>query len=522
MKGRVVHKSFFAMILTYSFSLTAMGQILFAEECYKGGVMAVGINVDNGVATHHVPFHWQEHYNFRKAFVVTYRYGRPAPHTMRVNGVDVNWGNHNQVSPELPEMNEGSKWSAFHVQPLDFIPDIESGILELVFPEQNIYPAGNWGWSSMYLVIYFDSPEITREVCSRMYISDKRQDMAQTYILDKPPFLESKPLLLSIFASRLSSFYSDRTTLEMNGDVLGSIWGDDLLNTNSTQGHFYYENREAYGLNNDTANTSLQQYDGIAIINEYMNNSNNNQLLFLNYPEPLSHGRSNLHPAFVLAYTPACAVPESEVVRRHTVCRGESVELQAAGYDNYIWSPGDAMNDSTLANPVLVPDSSRWYRVSMWDDDGTACPQTIPVYVEVEDIPRPQDVEVVYSLCTNNTGRIEVSSVPGKAPWAFYLNGQYRDNGNFAGLSPGEYTLEITTALGCSWDTLLTVPMKHLQTAAFTRSEEHTSELQSRPHLVCRLLLEKKNNILRQKELSRSRAALPSCARPGRRRVQRN
>src|SRR5690554_7443939 len=32
------------------------------------------------------------------------------------------------------------------------------------------------------------------------------------------------------------------------------------------------------------------------------------------------------------------------------------------------------------------------------------------------------------------------------------------------------------------------------------RSEEHTSELQSRPHLVCRLLLEKKNtNIYRHK-----------------------
>src|SRR5690554_7786119 len=28
------------------------------------------------------------------------------------------------------------------------------------------------------------------------------------------------------------------------------------------------------------------------------------------------------------------------------------------------------------------------------------------------------------------------------------------------------------------------------------RSEEHTSELQSRPHLVCRLLLEKKKTIL--------------------------
>src|SRR5690554_7615526 len=30
------------------------------------------------------------------------------------------------------------------------------------------------------------------------------------------------------------------------------------------------------------------------------------------------------------------------------------------------------------------------------------------------------------------------------------------------------------------------------QTVGVSRSEEHTSELQSRPHLVCRLLLEKK------------------------------
>src|SRR5690625_6251769 len=33
-----------------------------------------------------------------------------------------------------------------------------------------------------------------------------------------------------------------------------------------------------------------------------------------------------------------------------------------------------------------------------------------------------------------------------------------------------------------------------LDLAVFDRSEEHTSELQSRGHLVCRLLLEKKNS----------------------------
>src|SRR5690554_7156104 len=36
-------------------------------------------------------------------------------------------------------------------------------------------------------------------------------------------------------------------------------------------------------------------------------------------------------------------------------------------------------------------------------------------------------------------------------------------------------------------------PSTHQKTN-YSRSEEHTSELQSRPHLVCRLLLEKKKN----------------------------
>src|SRR3712207_7756841 len=39
-----------------------------------------------------------------------------------------------------------------------------------------------------------------------------------------------------------------------------------------------------------------------------------------------------------------------------------------------------------------------------------------------------------------------------------------------------------------------------LVTRIFARSEEHTSELQSRQYLVCRLLLEKKKNINRQYE----------------------
>src|SRR5690554_7279762 len=41
---------------------------------------------------------------------------------------------------------------------------------------------------------------------------------------------------------------------------------------------------------------------------------------------------------------------------------------------------------------------------------------------------------------------------------------------------------------------------KLAQKDVFLRSEEHTSELQSRPHLVCRLLLEKKKKKIIQKK----------------------
>src|SRR3989442_11429251 len=44
----------------------------------------------------------------------------------------------------------------------------------------------------------------------------------------------------------------------------------------------------------------------------------------------------------------------------------------------------------------------------------------------------------------------------------------------------------------------VTIPPK----AAIARSEEHTSELQSRPHLVCRLLLEKKKHIKQTSHIS--------------------
>src|SRR3989442_10716765 len=50
----------------------------------------------------------------------------------------------------------------------------------------------------------------------------------------------------------------------------------------------------------------------------------------------------------------------------------------------------------------------------------------------------------------------------------------------------------------CAWRSVPTASCANWA-CRWTRSEEHTSELQSRPHLVCRLLLEKKKKKVKDK-----------------------
>src|SRR5689334_24005137 len=55
-----------------------------------------------------------------------------------------------------------------------------------------------------------------------------------------------------------------------------------------------------------------------------------------------------------------------------------------------------------------------------------------------------------------------------------------------------------------NWDLIPQVAIRRLD--VFSRSEEHTSELQSQFHLVCRLLLEKKNQIKKNKQIIYTRS----------------
>ncbi len=464
--------------IIFVLSQCVYGQILFSEECFTGGVLTGGADTFGMVQGVQCEIDWQPHYTIRRAYAVTYRYGRPDPFALRVNGIDVLWNTGNQAGPEQIENNDLSNYFAPHLIEITDQLSITTNQLILDFPLQEVTSTtGNWGWWGMYIIVLYDSPNITSEICLRHYIANQSQLVAQNYTFALPDFNQINPVIFGIHAGRLSEFYSDASRITINNQVVGDMWEGDSVTPytlSGAQGHFSYRNGEVIAFNGDTVNATVKRHDGTAIINGYLNTLSQNQSLKLNRIEFSPTGGANPHPSFVIAYTPACEVIDVNMTRSYTFCRGEQAVLQAAvGYEHYEWSPATQLSDATIANPICTADSSRWYRVRMWSDGPDApCAQTIPVFVEVGQTPRPGLFVSNVSSCPKPTGRIRMEEMLGSPPFQYTVGTQTNNVGLFEMLAAGTYAVSITDALGCIWDTVAVVKLNTPHTAAFTANPQ--------------------------------------------------
>jgi gliding motility-associated-like protein len=63
-----------------------------------------------------------------------------------------------------------------------------------------------------------------------------------------------------------------------------------------------------------------------------------------------------------------------------TICAGTSIQLSAQGANDYIWTPGDGLNNSTVPNPIATPLVTTTYLVT-GIKEGCASNDTIMIYV---------------------------------------------------------------------------------------------------------------------------------------------
>ncbi|MCZ4407693.1 gliding motility-associated C-terminal domain-containing protein [Cryomorphaceae bacterium 1068] len=445
------------------------------EECFTGGVTAAGRTGTLGATNGTFQIKWEEDYILRKAIALTYRYGRPMDNEIILNGVSVPLNMSSQIGDEQPDGPFVELFAVNGIDITDLVEITDNSISVFLDGFDDTIPV-NTGWWSVMCVFLYESPTVDQPMCLRVYTADRTQYAPQEYSFATPLFDNDKDFGFSLYSDRVGADESDRSIVGINSEFLGNIGGSDATNPMSgfndggVRGHFYYENGELFGLDDDVPNNTVDESDGIAVINGYLVSDVQQDLYLSALSYPINFGRFNPHPAFFLTYTPDCTdLPDlGSLQRAYDFCRGDTIQLTTTTeYDTHSWSTSTGISDSTLSNPLCFADSSQWYTVTMWNEGEEGCSQTIPIFVEVNAIPRPASLNVNPSSCPDPTGLIQANSPAGRSPFTYRLDGAVQSNNASAGLSPGTYKYRINSAAGCRWDTTVTVPLDPLQEASF-------------------------------------------------------
>lgn len=78
-------------------------------------------------------------------------------------------------------------------------------------------------------------------------------------------------------------------------------------------------------------------------------------------------------------------LPNASAGTNDTICTGNSTTLNASGGTNYLWTPGTALDNTGIANPIANPTSTTTYSVLVTDANG--CKKSADVTVVVNALP---------------------------------------------------------------------------------------------------------------------------------------
>ncbi len=82
--------------------------------------------------------------------------------------------------------------------------------------------------------------------------------------------------------------------------------------------------------------------------------------------------------SFNLAVYPSTTI---QVTTSYDVCEGQSIQFDASGGSNYLWTPGTGLSSTTVPNPIVTPKDSSLYKVVTTNNFG--CKDSAFVYVNL-------------------------------------------------------------------------------------------------------------------------------------------
>lgn len=92
-------------------------------------------------------------------------------------------------------------------------------------------------------------------------------------------------------------------------------------------------------------------------------------------------------------------LPKINAGKDTLVCMGDTVRMNVSGGNTYLWSPGNLLNDDTIASPEFVPDTTITFIVGSPNQDGCWGHDSITVFVNNGNISTIEDTTIFEGTC---------------------------------------------------------------------------------------------------------------------------
>jgi PKD repeat protein len=472
------------LIICTIISFYGRGQFIFEQGLVKGGITGAGFSTGQGWGSGSFDIYLEPNSEVKKAYLFSYSLRCPPFSIFTINDYPYVFEPDNVI---MNVQHSASFASPVKLYFMDITESIDSSVTNysVTIPNQPGLQI-NEGFWTLFLIVVYENP-ILAYTSYTILINDKDLTGNEDYYLTNlNPFNTNYPVGFSLYSDRSGLIVGPQFSKEVyfNSVQLGIVGGADNVNSNmgngsGVKGHFYYQNNQLFGLDDDTPDVAMTLSDGLADVSPYLSNNSTScsfQLKHVNYP---NHGinNSSVNLAYFLAYTTPCQPFETTLTEEVAICRGASAQLLATGgtstgsVPGYEWQPQEDLSCYDCPNPVFLGDSTRHYTVRIWNTD--SCSKVLPVKVLVYDVPTQANLNLNPATCSESNGSLSISNVVGGTPQYIYnIGGNDSTNPNFNNLAPGVYNLQITDANTCTYNQAFTIEEINPVIAAFSANPQ--------------------------------------------------
>jgi hypothetical protein len=459
-------------------------QRLFHQDVFHGGVTVGGMSFGQSAGDGQFEVYIEPGSTIRKAYLFSYWIGpRLDSHFITLNDVVYNFNDFDMITEVQHEQESATPIQIYGkeitelISQFDFVYDVSIEWVD-TFP---ILESGQW---TATLYIEYDNPSLSK-IATTVHINDQYLHGFEHYNFNFPMKIDTTESVgLSIFMDRACDAEVDASFVKIldgpNYIDIGKVWGNspetEWAACGGSQGHFYYQNSELFGLSDDTPDYFMDSSDALCDIRPYLIDLNTDS----EYSLRLIHNRFgenvpatwNVNQYFFHTYTTPCDTFSISLTQDTVLCKGDSIHLQASGNTNYAWLYGDHISDTSVANPWVKPDSSQLYTILI--NDGNGCGKVANVIVKVNETPKIENLEITETLCGEANGIVEITEISNEEV-GYFISQDFVSQQTetiFSSLNGQEYTFSITNPTGCHFDTVVSIPVSQNVVADFYASPE--------------------------------------------------